>query len=156
MSKAPEKPKAKSKGGAPLGNKNAVGNNGGQPTTYDPKYCEMVIALGKAGKSQEQISAEIDIPRSTMASWAQQNVEFLAALTRAKELEAAWWEDKGQEALENKDFNAAVWKKSVEARFRDKYTERKELTGADGGSIQFANVTEQDIERRIAELTGKA
>lgn len=141
---------------APKGNKHAVGNKGGQPTKYNPKYCEMVIELGRAGKSQEQISAEIDVPRSTMASWAQQHEEFSAALTRAKELEADWWETKGQEALENKDFNAAVWKVSMQARFRDKYTERKEITGADGGAIQFANISEQDIERRIAELTGKA
>ena len=29
-----------------------------------------------------------------------------------------------------------VWSKSVAARFRDDYTERKEVTGADGGPIK--------------------
>ena len=35
-------------------------------------------------------------------------------------------------------FNALVWKVSMQARFRDDYTERKEtqLTGANGGAVQ--------------------
>lgn len=31
--------------------------------------------------------------------------------------------------------------------------EKKELTGADGGAIQFANLTDEELERRIVELT---
>jgi hypothetical protein len=35
-------------------------------------------------------------------------------------------------------FNALVWKTSMQARFREDYTERKEtqLTGANGGAVQ--------------------
>lgn len=35
-------------------------------------------------------------------------------------------------------FNATVWTKSVSARFKDDYSERREVTGANGGPIQQA------------------
>ena len=35
-------------------------------------------------------------------------------------------------------FNAQVWTKSVSARFKDDYSERREVTGVGGGPIQQA------------------
>ena len=98
----------------------------GRPTTYDPAYCEKVIELGREGKSPAQIAGTLDIPRTTLLSWADAHQEFSTALTRAKELEQMWWEDKAQEALFADKFQAPVWKKSMEARFRGDYTERRE------------------------------
>lgn len=102
----------------------------GRPSTYDPKYCEMVIDLGKQGKSEVQISAGIDVPRTTMRSWAEQHPEFSSALTRAKELEQAWWEDAAQKGTAQSKIGPAVWNKSVSARFREDYTERHEVSGS--------------------------
>ncbi|MDW9762160.1 helix-turn-helix domain-containing protein [Sinorhizobium meliloti] len=99
----------------------------GRPSTYDPAYCERVIELGGEGKSQVQIAVALGVARTTMLSWAEQHEEFSTALTRAKEREQDWWETTGQSGLFLDKFNAAVWKKSMEARFRDDYTERKEL-----------------------------
>jgi hypothetical protein len=101
---------------------------GGRPSTYDPAYCEQVIELGRQGKSQVQISGAIDVPRTTMLSWAEQHPEFSTALTRAKELEQEWWENAGQNGIFLDKFNATVWKTSMAARFRDDYTERKEVS----------------------------
>ena len=43
-------------------------------------------------------------------------------------------------------FNALVWKTSMQARFRDDYTERKinEVSGPDGGAIKTESVTRID------------
>lgn len=114
----------------------------GRPSTYDPAYCASVEELGAQGKSYEQISAEIDVPRSTMDSWSKAHPEFSAALTRAKELEQAWWENTGQSALFADKFQAAVWSKSMSSRFREKYTDKvqQELTGKDGGPLQISKV----------------
>lgn len=124
----------------------------GRPSTYDPAYCSQVEELGLQGKSPAQISAIIGVPRSTMQLWGEKHPEFLAALKRAKELEQAWWEEAGQRmALMGGQFsNAAVWKKSMEARFRDKYTERRELSGNDGKPIEL-EVTEIAL---VAPRTG--
>lgn len=100
----------------------------GRPTTYDPAYCEQVVELGKLGKSRAQMAAHFDVSRQTIDNWGAAHPEFLEALSRADAHCQAWWEDKGVEGMEKPGFNAQVWKKSVEARFRNDYTERQETT----------------------------
>jgi len=114
----------------------------GRPSKYDPAYCEQVVKLGAEGLSEVQISARINVPRTTLRSWADQHSDFSSALTRAKELSQAWWEDKGQAGIEDRNFNAPLWKASVASRFREDYGEKRaiELTGKDGGPIQGENV----------------
>lgn len=99
----------------------------GRPTDYEQSYCERVIELGKLGKSKAQMCAEFDISRQTIDNWAAAHEEFLEALSRAMAHAQAWWEDQGVKGLTSKDFNAPVWKKSMEARFREDYTERREV-----------------------------
>jgi hypothetical protein len=123
----------------------------GRPSTYRPEYCEQVIEQGKLGKSPTQIAVAIGIARSTMQSWADQHLEFSAALTRAKECEQAWWEDTGQSGLTADKFNSAVWAKSMSSRFRDDYTERRELAGVADRPIETKDVTtKRDLARSIA------
>ncbi len=98
----------------------------GRPSDYSPEFCEQVEALGAEGKSPVQIAVALGVPRTTMLSWAEAHPEFSTALSRAKDAEQAWWEDKGMAGMMLQGFNAAVWKKSMEARFRDDYTERRE------------------------------
>ncbi len=99
----------------------------GRPTDYDPAFCDRVIELGREGKSKAQMCAEFDISRQTIDNWAAAHEEFLEALNRAMAHAQAWWESKAVEGLEKPGFNAAVWKKSMEARFREDYTERREV-----------------------------
>lgn len=99
-----------------------------RPTDYDASYCEAVIDLGREGKSKAQMAAHFDVSRQTIDNWAAAHPEFLEALNRAMAHCQAWWENRGQEGMFLQGFNAAVWKKSVEARFRDDYTERQEQT----------------------------
>lgn len=99
----------------------------GRHSTYDPVHCETVIELGKAGKSLTQIACALDVDKATLLRWKEEHPEFRTAITRAKEFEQDWWETQGQIGLGAERFNAAVWKKSMEARFRDDYTERKQV-----------------------------
>lgn len=124
----------------------------GRPSKYNPDLCERVIELGREGKSYEQISAAIDVPRSTMDSWARVHPEFSAALTRAKELEHNWWEEVGQSALFADKFQHSVWAKSMSARFREKYTEKQQLehSGPNGGPVQiFVTAAKVDPESLV-------
>ena len=72
---------------------------------------------------------------------------------RAKIHEQAWFEKAGKTGMFADKFNAQVWAKSVSARFRDDYAERREVTGAGGGPIQQAvtlrtlDVSELDDEQ---------
>ena len=108
----------------------------GRPSKYKPEYAKEVILAGAQGMSECEMAVALGVPRSTMQSWAETIPEFSAALTRAKEQSQAWWEKVGRDALYADRFQSPVWKKTMEARFRNEYTERREHTGADGGPLQ--------------------
>jgi transposase len=110
----------------------------GRPSMYRPEYCELAIEIGKRGGGPNDIACEIGVLRENLYEWAKVHPEFLTALKQAKQHEQKWWENKGIEGLGADKFNAMVWKVSMQARFRDDYTEKKitEVTGKDGGAIQ--------------------
>jgi transposase len=110
----------------------------GRPSLYDPSFCDEVVALGRKGKSVEQIAAILDVSLRTMYSWRDAHKEFLHALDDAKTYEQAWWEEQAAAYMvENKEsdrLNASLWSRSMAARFPKKYREstKTEITGADG------------------------
>jgi transposase len=110
----------------------------GRPSLYKPEYCEEVIALGKIGKSVEQISANLGLSLRVLYDWRDKHPEFLHALEDAKTYEQAWWEEQASAYMvENKEsdrLNATLWSRSMAARFPKKYREstKTEITGADG------------------------
>lgn len=115
----------------------------GRPSKYKPEYCERVIELAKEGRGWADYAAEFEIDRTTLYDWAESHEEFSTALSRAKVLEQKWWEEQGRSGMFLDKFNALVWKTSVQARFRDDYTERKvqEVTGANGGPVKVETKT---------------
>lgn len=118
----------------------------GRPTTYKHEYCEMVVNLGREGKSPAQIATALGVLREILYLWAKKYPEFLTAIKMAKQCEQTWWESQGADNLGKAPFQANVWKTSMQARFRDDYTERRvtEITGAAGGPIKTENVTTLD------------
>jgi len=128
----------------------------GRPTDYDDSYCDKVVELGALGKSIEQISKELGFAIRTIYLWRDTYPQFMQALSTAKELEQAWWEDQAQAyMLEHKDgpkLNATLWSRSMAARFPKKYRENSkvELTGENGAAllpaIQVSFVKPKDVE----------
>ena len=127
----------------------------GRPTLYDPAMCEEVIALGRIGKSIEQICYHLHTPVRTLYEWRDRHEEFSQALEEAKTYEQAWWEDQGQsymvEEKECAKLNTGLWSRSMAARFPKKYREstKTEITGADGApllsgiNVTFVKPTEE-------------
>ena len=132
---------------APKGNQYALGNNGGRPSKYQPEFCEKVIELGKEGKSLTQMCAHFDISRQTIDNWAEQNPEFLEALTRARVHMQAKLEEMGFDGLTSREFNAAVWKTTMQARFPWDYTERREHKI--DGQIDIVDKTPVEMARML-------
>jgi transposase-like protein len=102
----------------------------GRPSLYRPVYCKRVIGLGRQGKSMAQIAAAFGVGRATLHNWQQQYPDFAAALARARDLAQAWWEDRGQEALDSKTFQARVWIRTMAARFPEDYSDRRSKQAA--------------------------
>lgn len=104
----------------------------GRPTDYRPEYCEQVIEWGRQGKSRTWMAANLEIDRNTIDNWAKSHPDFFSALSRAKALEQAHWEDLGHLGIGADKFNSGVWSKSMAARFPDEWRDKQEVTGANG------------------------
>lgn len=123
--------------------------SGGRPTDYRSEYCALVVELGKQGKSVVQMACAIGVSRQSLYEWSSAHEEFSDAFTLAKQWAQDWWETQGQCGLTADRFNAAVWSRSMAARFPEDYQERKgiELTGANGGPVGVvATVTVNGVE----------
>lgn len=101
------------------------------------EFYEQAIAMGKEGKSPAQMAAKFGVARNTLNKWIDSDPKFAEAFAIAMTHCQAWWEDQGQAGMFLDKFNAAVWKKSVECRFRDDYTERQEMKHEGGFVLQF-------------------
>lgn len=80
----------------------------GRPTSYDPIYCEQLVAHMADGASVSSFAAEIDVARSTINLWAEAHPEFMEALSRGKAKAAAWWEKAGRSVATGGDGSAPM------------------------------------------------
>lgn len=110
----------------------------GRPSDYDPAYCDDVIEYGKLGKSRAWIAATLGICRQTLANWEAAHPEFLDATSRAKLLSQLWWEDAGQTGMTADKFNATVWAKNMNCRFRDEWVDKQEIEH--GGQVTVTKI----------------
>lgn len=119
---------------------------GGQPTSYDEKYCDFVIELGKQGKSFTQMASEIGVSKQTLYNWRSTHSLFFDALEIAKTHAQNWWENTGQSALFEKNFQSAVYNKQISCRFADDYTEQSKVDHTTAGqAIKPVQVVERIV-----------
>ena len=113
----------------------------GRPTDYRPEYCELVIELGKEGKSVAQMASAMDVSKQTLLRWVDAHQEFSDAMEISRSHAQSWWETIGQNNIISSPgatLNSGVYSRSMAARFPDDWRENKgvELTGAGGGPVQ--------------------
>lgn len=145
---------------APVGNDYwTLRKKSGRDTKYKPEFCEEVMELGRLGYSKTQIAAHFVVCRGTLDNWASTHEDFLTALARSEVLAEAYWTEYGMSRLATKEFQGPTWVKTMQARFRQNWTENKTLalTGADGGAIQMQAVESavDDAETILVDLTNR-
>lgn len=126
----------------------------GRPSLYRREYCDQVIEMGKSGYSLASMASTLDVDKATIIRWRDEHPDFRTALSKAMIHAQHWWERTGIEGMTSgKNFNALVWKVSMQARFRDEYTERKvqEVSGPGGGPIETK--TDQRVTLDAEKLT---
>ena len=129
---------------------------GGRPTKYKTKFCKTVISIGSEGGWLSEMAEACDVHRSTMDEWAATYPKFSEALMRAKQKAQAWFEREGRLGLSAEKFNSALWAKQMSARHRDEYTERREVSGPDGGPIETSIIADDAFARLASRLGGIA
>ena len=133
----------------------------GRPTDYKPEYCDQVIEMGNIGMSVVEMAATLGIVKSTMTDlWPVAHPEFKVALTQARECAQSWWETMGRVNLimpqGSGTFQAAVWSRSMAARFPADWREKSETTlqGADGGAIKTESTVVISAEEAYKRMLG--
>ena len=90
--------------------------------------CDLVIELGKQGKSITAMANACDVSRETMYTWMDIHPEFLDAIKRARGHAQQWWEDTGQEqARGDIQGNATAMIFMMKNQFPDDYRDRREV-----------------------------
>jgi transposase len=93
---------------------------------YDPKYCELIVELGKAGASQKTMWSNIGISKTTAATWQKNHPEFEEAVSRATTESQAYWEREGLANLNNRTYNVRLFEIMTKSLFPADYREVKE------------------------------
>jgi hypothetical protein len=128
----------------------------GRPTNYRPEFCQRVVDLGNQGYSQAMIIADIGAgSRETIDNWKKAHPEFLDAMKRARDLALAWWERKGLENANNRDFNSNLYRIIMMARFgQDGYREKQVIETVQGPSgVDLRRLSPEERETLAALLT---
>jgi len=69
-----------------------TGNPEGRPTKYQPRYCQELIDDMAQGYSLGAFAGKIGVARATLANWASEHPEFLAAVGTGKAKRLRQWE----------------------------------------------------------------
>lgn len=95
----------------------------GQPTKYDPKYCDMLIKHMASGLSFDSFAGEANVHLDTLYEWAKVHEDFSEAKKTAFSKNLAFWEKAGLQGMwgdkeSNMVFNPTVWIFNMKNRHR--------------------------------------
>ena len=124
----------------------------GRPTTYAPRFCDLVIEAGARGESEVGMAVACGVPRVTMRGWAKQHPEFSTALLMAKDLSQKWWEDAARSGHAQSVIGPTIWKHSVASRFREDYGERQVIEQTVRDAADVTKLTDEELEAEIAQI----
>lgn len=103
----------------------------GRPTRYLTRYCDAVRRHAKIGMSKCEIATTLGVSIRVLYDWEKRHPEFLQAMGDARQLSQAWWEKQGRLHLtahnEDAKINAALYSRSMAARFPDDWREKSEV-----------------------------
>jgi transposase-like protein len=102
----------------------------GRPSKYKEEFCELVVELGKEGKSYTAIAAEIGVVRDTLYDWMDVYPDFSYAMKRSRQEAQEWWEgvlrkQATGEAETGASATAAIF--AMKNQFPDDYRDKREL-----------------------------
>jgi len=98
----------------------------GQPTKYDPKFCEMIIEHLSQGYSMESFAGVVSVSRDTIYEWRDKHPSFSDSINIGLSKSLLFWEKLGTGGTVGKlkGFNCSSWIFSMKNRF--KWTDRTE------------------------------
>lgn len=130
---------------------------GGRPKDTPTKrlsagWKEKMLDLARGGASDVELRAELGISEDLWYRWIEEEPEFSVTIKSCKVLCQVWWEKTGRKmASGSESGNATVWIFNMKNRFN--WRDKQDVEHS--GHIDFSNMTEDEIERRIATLASR-
>ncbi|MEQ4710671.1 ubiquitin carboxyl-hydrolase [Providencia alcalifaciens] len=137
----------------------------GRPSDYLPEVADDICTLIADGESLRSVCKKKGMPNMTkIMRWLRENADFREQYAKAMESRAdAVFEELFDIADDVAEEPAAISKAKLRIdtrkwalsrmspkKYGDKIT--TELTGKDGGAIQYADITNEELEERLKEL----
>lgn len=112
----------------------------GRPSSYDPKFCDMVVEDMGQGYSLTAFAGLIGVNRSTITEWMNAHPAFSAAVTRGKAARLRNWEQVALSMRMNGGGpgGATITVFGLKNMGGDEWsdTQRHEVTGKDGAPLK--------------------
>lgn len=112
-----------------------------------------VEALNKTFGIVAQACKIVGVDRTTYYKWREKDEEFRKACDEVNEYVGDFVESKIIKKIDEGDTTMIIFYAKTKLKNRG-YTERTEVTGADGKDL-YASWTDEELEKRIAELERK-
>jgi len=113
---------------------------------FDPKMCDVIIAMGKEGASQKMMWSQLGISKGTAENWKKKHAEFAEALDIALVHAQSYWETQLLANVENKNFNSRLVEIALRGQFQQDYRETRDT------KIDLKAEIKVDYQKEIAEL----
>ena len=126
----------------------------GRPSEYRPEFCALVENFGKRGKTFVAFAAEVGVDRATVYRWRDAYPAFRDASSRASALAQSYWEDRLENNVGNREYNARMIEFLLSSRFEDyrPSAQRIELTGANGTPLLGRSLTRDELLKLAAPI----
>ena len=112
----------------------------GRPSSYDPKFCDMVVEDMGQGYSLTAFAGLIGVCKATLNNWMDEHPEFLDAVKRAKAARLRDWEANAINMRANGGGpgGATITIFGLKNMGGDEWsdTQRHEVTGKDGAPLK--------------------
>ena len=119
----------------------------GRPTKYSPEVGEVVFDLMDDGLSVVQVARKLNVSRSTIYKWAEDNSDFSDTLTRAREASEAFWEYKFTSMMQSRasDSSQSLIKLYFASRFS--WRENDQLIDQESSTPQSVQIEIVDARK---------
>lgn len=108
--------------------------------------------LARDGASDVELRVELGISENLWYRWIAEDEEFCQTVKECKQLCCVWWEKHGRKmAAGTAEGNSTVWIFNMKNRFgwKDK------IETEHSGSIALTDMTDEELDRRIAALKAR-
>jgi hypothetical protein len=125
----------------------------GRPSLYNIAYCERVLELAAEGCGKAEIAAALQVSVKTLSAWAKAHDEFREAMSRAEEVEYAWWLAAGRKGQFLRTWNASGWALQMRNRFRKRFCYRAPVREKHGPEDSVnAEQLRDEMERKLSRI----